>query len=134
MKKIVLTLFCVCGCMLCHANPISGKTARQVAYNYLTKKTNVTFEELNLVYSQHFPQSEDTAYFVYAVGHSSFVIVAGDDIAKPIWGYSTENGFSKDIPENVKGFLDDLVGELQVAKKQGVKSDSHTQQLWLQLT
>lgn len=103
MKKIVLTMFLVCVSALCLANPVSEKKAHQVAFNFLNKKTNTSYDEIKLVYSQRFPIGEDTAYYVYSSGNSSFVIVAGDDIAKPIWGYSFDNGFREKVPENVKG-------------------------------
>lgn len=103
MKKIILTIFSVCLSALCLANPVSEKEARQVAFNFLNKMTNTSFDELKLVYGQRFPIGEDTAYYVFSSGNSSFVIVAGDDIAKPIWGYSFDNGFREKVPENVKG-------------------------------
>ena len=134
MKKIVLTVFLVCVSALCLANPVSEKKAHQVAFNFLNKKANTPFDEIKLVYSQQFPGGEDTAYYVYSSGNSSFVIVAGDDIAKPIWGYSFDNGFSEKVPENVKGFLDDLVNELQAAREQGVRCDRNTQRSWTELT
>jgi len=133
MKKIVLSMLLVCVSALCLANPVSEKKAHQVAFNFLNKRANTSFNEMKLVHSQRFPSGEDTAYYVYSVGNSSFVIVAGDDIAKPIWGYSFDNGFSDKVPENVKGFLDDLVNELQAARKQGVRCDRNTQRSWTEL-
>ena len=120
--------------MLVLANPISGRKARQVAHNYISKKTEISIDNLKLVYSQQFPKSEDTAYFVFSECNSAFVIVAGDNISIPIWAYSVENGFGEEIPDNVKDFLDDLANELQAAREQGIKSDYATRQQWQQLT
>ena len=103
MKKIILTIFSVCLSALCLANPVSEKEARQAAFNFLSKTANTSFDEVKLVYSQRFPTGEDTAFYVYSVENSSFVIVAGDDIAKPIWGYSLDSEFREKVPENVKG-------------------------------
>ncbi|MBR3827982.1 MAG: Spi family protease inhibitor [Bacteroidales bacterium] len=104
MKKIVLTMFLVCVSALCLANPVSEKKAHQVAFNFLNKKTNTSYDEIKLVYSQRFPIGEDTAYYVYSSGNSSFVIVAGDDIAKPIWGIPLITDLEKKCQKTSKSY------------------------------
>jgi len=74
----------------------------------------------------------DVLYYVFNVGEKGFVIVAGDDIAKPVLGYSDTGTYD---PNNLSPgfvyFLDDcLAKEIEQAITQGITQDEKTKEQW----
>ena len=64
-------------------------------------------------------------------GGKGFVIVAGDDVVMPLLGYSTEWNFaSNPIPYNVKGWLEDMSGQINSLREAGVKPSPAVQKAW----
>ncbi|MBB3185885.1 thiol protease/hemagglutinin PrtT [Microbacter margulisiae] len=64
--------------------------------------------------------ADSTAYFyIYNVGgNQGFVIVAGDNVAKPVLGYSLQGSFATDhIPSNVQNWLNIYKTEIKAAQQ-----------------
>lgn len=58
-------------------------------------------------------RSAEAAFYVFSAGDDGFVIVAADDRAPDILGYSTTSAFDPDhIPVNVRSWLDEYVAQL----------------------
>lgn len=92
MKKLILficALF-VTGNFI-FAKPVLPNVAMKVAENFYKQTTHNEVNTIVLVYSAVDAKGVDL-YYVYNV-NSGFVIVAGDDAAHPVIGYSTEKGF-----------------------------------------
>ena len=76
------------------------------------------------------------AYYVYDnVSGPGFVIVAGDDGAMPVLGYSFENEFPQDdrLPANLRDWLHGMRESIQTARRDGLQPDVAVTQAWQDL-
>lgn len=129
-RCIVSTLICVFFALSSYASPISRQQASARALKFLNDKSasikngdvqqspaigNVA--ELSTAY-------ESDAYYVFNVGKDSgFVIVGGDDIAKPILGYADKGSFNANhIPDNMKAWLNTYAQQIKEAQRSGKTS------------
>lgn len=74
----------------------------------------------------------EPAYYVFDnAGGPGFVIVAGDDVAMPVLGYSFEYEFLKDsIPQNLKDWLNLLREQVNAARRDGTKTQEAVTRAW----
>lgn len=72
------------------------------------------------------------AYYVFDnTAGPGFVIVAGDDVAMPVLGYSFDSEFpSGTLPPNLQAWLDGLRETVNKARATGWKAESHVTQAW----
>lgn len=72
------------------------------------------------------------AYYVFDnTAGPGFVIVAGDDVAMPVLGYSFEHEFpSGDLPANLQSWLDGLRDEVNYARDNGLQAESSVSRAW----
>ncbi len=128
-RCIASTMICVFFALSSYADPISHQQASARALKFLNDKSasmsgdvqqspvigNVA--ELSTAY-------ESDAYYVFNVGNDSgFVIVGGDDIAKPILGYADKGSFDANrIPDNMKAWLDTYAQQIKEAQRSGKTS------------
>ena len=96
MKKniILLMALALLGTAL-HARPVSQETARQLGQSFVTANFEFTRQssDLHLVYKAVSDRGDD-CFYVFNVGETGFVIIAGDDNYRPIIGYSDEGVFN----------------------------------------
>ena len=71
-------------------------------------------------------------YFVFSgIDNTGFVIVAGDDVARPILGYSLDGKVENDmIPSNMQAWLDDMSEQIRYARSKGYRQAAETAQEW----
>ena len=117
------------------ASPIKKEDALIKAKQFFTEKkpNNLrSASDLNLIYSDtvnflnETVDSEFVTYYVFNAGENNgFVIISGDDAVKPILGYSDEGSFpTKDIPENIKDWLDFYSHEIQYIAANPILSEN----------
>ena len=139
MKQILLLFSLLLPGWLLAEN-IPEEQARQVATafwqsNPQTRGVAPVSWRLILQSEQIATRSTDTtpAYYVYdnAVG-LGFVIVAGDDVAMPILGYSFENEFPQTghLPANLQDWLNRLGEEIHAARRDGIQANAAVRQTW----
>lgn len=123
------------------AGNVSEDQARQIAVSFWQSApvTRGGIPSLQMVF-----HSEDLvtrssvqspAYYVFDnTGGPGFVIVAGDDVAMPVLGYSFEHEFSKDnLPANLKAWLEYMRDEVNEARRSGAKAESAVTRAWSQV-
>lgn len=123
------------------AGNVSEDQARQIAVSFWQSApvTRGGIPSLQMVF-----HSEDLvtrssvqspAYYVFDnTGGPGFVIVAGDDVAMPVLGYSFEHEFSKDnLPANLKAWLEYMRDEVNEARRSGAKAESVVTSAWSQV-
>lgn len=123
------------------AGNVSEDQARQIAVSFWQSApvTRGGIPSLQMVF-----HSEDLvtrssvqspAYYVFDnTGGPGFVIVAGDDVAMPVLGYSFEHEFSKDnLPANLKAWLEYMRDEVNKARRSGAKAESAVTRAWSQV-
>ncbi len=98
MKKHILTLLAlVLACLSMHANPVGQETARRLGQSFAASNFEFSRQssDLNLVYTA-FSDRGEACYYVFNIGDTGFVIIAGDDHYRPVIGYSEEGIFEPD--------------------------------------
>lgn len=98
MKKHILTLLAlVLACLSMHANPVGQETARRLGQSFAASNFEFSRQssDLNLVYTT-FSDRGEACYYVFNIGDTGFVIIAGDDHYRPVIGYSEEGIFDPD--------------------------------------
>lgn len=112
------------------ASPTSKEEALQKAQQFYAgnvKNGLRNAAELQLVYTDTGKDAQAPAgFFVFNAGNNEgFVIVSGDDIAKPILAYSDQGNFPKEkMPVNLQYWLDFYHKEMQaVMENKDAKSD-----------
>lgn len=98
MKKHILTLLAlVLACLSMHANPVGQETARRLGQSFAVSNFEFSRQssDLNLVYTA-FSDRGEACYYVFNIGDTGFVIIAGDDHYRPVIGYSEEGIFEPD--------------------------------------
>ena len=98
MKKHILTLLVlVLACLSMHANPVGQETARRLGQSFAASNFEFSRQssDLNLVYTA-FSDRGEACYYVFNIGDTGFVIIAGDDHYRPVIGYSEEGIFDPD--------------------------------------
>ncbi len=110
MKKRIFTLMaCVLfGTVMLQARPVSQETASRLARSFVTANFDFTrqSETLQLV-SVGYSDRGEACYYVFNVGTTGFVILAGDDCVRPVIGYSDEGIFDPfDMAPALADFLE----------------------------
>ena len=110
------------------AGNVTEQQARRVAVAFFQSAplTRVSESDLRLVRDSESSLTRSSgaapAYYVFDnVAGGGFVIVAGDDVASPVLGYSFTEEFPEGtLPPNVQGWLDGLREEINAARRDGV--------------
>lgn len=98
MKKHIITLVALALTSLAmQAGPVGQETARRLGQSFVSSQFEFTRQssDLSLVYTA-FSDRGDACYYVFNVGDTGFVIIAGDDHYRPVIGYSDEGTFNPD--------------------------------------
>ena len=103
MKRFLLLLSAlVLNVMALNANPVDQAFAQSVAQKFASVQMAVERAVPELVYT-----AQNETFYVFNVGDSGFVIIAGDDAHRPIIGYSNESSFdTSNIPPALAYYLD----------------------------
>jgi len=103
MKRIILSFIFVFTVIFSFGKPVEPLAARQVAQNFLGQQSGIDKnDEVTLAYTYQITSANGNiadAFFCYnAPNNMGWVIVAADDAAHPIIGYSTTGSFNMNNP------------------------------------
>lgn len=120
------------------AGNVTEQQARRVAVAFFQSAplTRVSESDLRLVRDSESSLTRSSgaapAYYVFDnVSGGGFVIVAGDDVASPVLGYSFTEEFPEGtLPPNVQGWLDGLREEINAARRDGVLPEEAVTRAW----
>ena len=91
---------------------------------------NVSKQAMQLVYTGTATDGSD-CYYVFSLQPRGFVIVAADERAEPILGYSYDNPFSLDgMPENGRYWLDQYGQQIKMAVDNGELPSTEIAERW----
>ncbi|MBN1448735.1 MAG: thiol protease/hemagglutinin PrtT [Bacteroidetes bacterium] len=114
-----------------HAAPVDRETARQAAEQWMLQ--NVRSEHSGFLTEEIFAFTRDevTTHYLVNLIPGGFVIVAGDDIAVPIWMYHTHGRYDgNSLPPSLAGMLDAIAEDLITALRHGEKQDTRVGDMW----
>lgn len=130
--KKVLTLLLMLISISLKANPVDMRTARKVAEKFINTNTKVPVRcanDLQLVTTYNISRG-DTAFYIFNTPNG-FVIVAANDCATPILGYSNEGQFDlNNIPIQLQDYLQNFVEQIQYGIDNHFEADKKTAQEW----
>ena len=132
IKKVFLSIAVMLTWVGIYANPVDSGRALEVAKTFWQKQVGVVETPRFLECGAEL--GLDGVYIFNLADGNGFVIVSGDDIAKPILGFSTETGFSaSQLPDHIRGWLEHYVEEIKVATRMGVAQSLKVQNAWAEL-
>ena len=96
-RKLPLLMALVIGGLMLQARPIDQQTAQKLVQSFVTANFEFTCQstDLSLVKTAYSDRGE-VCYYVFNVGETGFVILAGDDCVRPVIGYSDRGTFNPD--------------------------------------
>lgn len=131
MKKLILSIVVLVMCFAASAKRVSVDDARRVAVNFWNQTTKSECPQLVNV-SPIVGLTEQ--YLFVSVDNDGFVIVAADDIATPILGYSVNNGFAgESMPPHLEEWLMHYDKEIVSARNAGYQGDESSDSEWYRL-
>lgn len=106
MRKLFLSIVLTIACSMLWANPVTVKTAEQVAKNWYAH--NASSKVSNYEVSKTIAEKYNglTTFYTFIFKSGGFVIVSADDAARPILGYSTEGVFDGEFNPTAKSWLE----------------------------
>lgn len=123
MRNILFILCCFFSGLLL-ADNVTVEQAQSLAANFFraSTQTRSASPQLQLVWDGEDPSTRtsatEPAFYVFnRTDSKGFIIVAGDDVAMPVLGYSFENSFkTENMPANLKNWLLGLKGQINEAR------------------
>ena len=127
--------------MLCisiqlNAKKIEVKKAQLVAQNFVEQQFNsqTKGDEVILVYTAQSDKSKKSSviYYIFNVGkEQGFVIISGDDIARPVLGYATSGKFEiENMPPNFEAWMKEISNTISDAINRKISTNTQTSQEW----
>ena len=98
MKKYLLSVLAlILGIGMLHAGPVDVNRAKLVGQQFAQVTLQSRNADLELVYTASTERGA-TAFYVFNIGQTGFVVVSGDDFYRPIVGYSKTESFDLSVP------------------------------------
>lgn len=142
MKKTVMILMLLLPWLwTVSADNVSQQRAAEVASAFFRKAAGgispASVPSLRMVLSsKSLPRTSGAAepsFYVFDnASGPGFVIVAGDDAAMPVLGYSFENNFpeGRTLPPNLAGWLEGIGGVIEAARQSGAEPTEAVLEAW----
>ena len=114
------------------AIPVDLRTAREAGFRFMNANTRVQLRGVNDLQLVTTYRTDDgnSAFHVFNMSNG-FVIVAADDCATPILGYSDEGNFdANNIPVQMERYLQDYIEQIQYGKAHPAIEDELTPIQW----
>ena len=118
----LMVLMCLLAITTAWAEPINENQARNIAASFMANRSMLS---TNLKMAHKAPltatNSEKAAYYVFNANQGGYIIVAGDDRAPAVLGYSDKGTFdSQNVPEAMQYMLESYAAQI-TALTQGAK-------------
>jgi len=136
MKKLSLLFVLLAFAFNVSASKVELEKAVAVAQFLMEQKfdaNQIRGEELALAYAAQNPQSTEVpvAYYVFNVGETGFIIIAGNDVAYPILGYSTNGKYEHDnLPPNFQAWMEDIANAISGSVAKGILPTAEISEEW----
>ena len=117
-KNFTLFILMLAGIILCQAQTVSQDDARRKAVAFMEQMGMPNAQGARRAHAATIEETQAAPYYVFnATDNKGFVIVAGDERAGDILGYSTESTFDeKSLPEAAKAWLKGYEEQMEILK------------------
>lgn len=137
MRHLLFLSFCLFTCVL-YADSVSVEQAQALAANFfnVNAQTRSASPQIQLVWDGERVETRAAgtapAFYVFnRTDSNGFVIVAGDDVALPILGYSYTNNFVVDgMPGNIRNWMNGLREQINAAREENSIASAVTVEAW----
>lgn len=120
MKKLFLFSFFAFLSLAFYAKEIPQNIAQKVAKNFLYEQTGVSQNQIKMT-SEVISEKNNSYIYVFNVNGGGFVLVAADDLYKPIIAYSLKNNFkTKNMPDNIAWLISLYEKDIQYVEKNNI--------------
>lgn len=129
MKRQILMLLPLLLCLMLEAKPIPPQQAEQVAKNFGILKSGRALQPLLVDEAK---SSEGSLFYIFNLAsYNGFVIIAGDDAATPILGYSTELAFeTENLSPSFQKWMEWYKRQIREIREQNLQADSAIAAQW----
>lgn len=137
MRNILFILCCFFSGLVL-ADNVTVEQAKSVATNFFraSTQTRSASPQLQMVWdgedaSTRTATTEPAFYVFNRTDDKGFIIIAGDDIAMPVLGYSFEHPFkAENMPANLKAWLQGLRSQINEARSNHFTASATIEQAW----
>ena len=136
LKQTFLSLFLSMFCIYVSAKHVEVEKAVSVA-QYLIElqfDTQIKGDKLILAYTATNSKSSESPviYYVFNVeNEQGFVIISGDDIARPVLGYSVTGKYEcENLPPNFEAWMDDIFNAISEGIESKISYDDQILEEW----
>lgn len=138
MKRTFFLFFCLLLTISLYAEKVQVEQAQIVAADFFRANhpQQVSTTGLRMVWDGETAstraQGVDPSFYVFnSLDGKGFVIVAGDDVAMPVLGYSFKNGFEQtNMPDNLKYWMNFLRKQIDNARRTGKSRSAIVEKSW----
>lgn len=130
----------LCGLLvpgLLAAGPVSVERAQRLAAGFFGERmtSRAAAESIRLVWtgeeSATRSTATDPAFYVFDRAEGGFVVIAGDDIARPVLGYAAEGRFETEhMPANLRSWFAGLRIQIEGGRAAGVAATPAVRAAW----
>lgn len=131
MKKITCFFIAlILGVNLVSAKPVTASAAQKVAESFLKAHQLGKFYSIKLSHTENSVKGTPL-FYVFSLNDAGFIIIAADDAARPVIGYSTEDRF--EIPDersNIANWMNSRKQEIITIQEQNLAPSARTSAEW----
>lgn len=117
MKRTIIFVFALVSCMMAVAAPVDRKVAASVAERYFSEKS------VSLVL-------EEQSFYVFNNPDGGWAIISGDDCTVPVLAHGDGRFDVKDMPPNMKYWMDGIRKNIAVARQKGIAPSKDVKLKW----
>lgn len=136
-RRVLLSLLCALIAVNVCAERVSQDEAALVANHFMNPVSTGSAVKKAPVKRMVLKQAavNESQYYIYEnVNGEGWVMVAADDVVRPILAYSKTGRFRTDnMPKNVKGWLSNYERQINYAVANNIEANAQTQQEWMRL-
>ncbi len=134
IKKLLSTLLLTGTLLSVHSTPVDLNTAASVGGNFMKQRMQqfTTSTQVNTDIAEIIPLSS-TPSLAFAINfkNGGFVLISGDNAAKPVLGYSYEGSFNTtNIPDEVQAWMQVYYNKIQDIRENIIEATPEIQQEW----
>ena len=128
----LLSLLLLSCTLMCEAKVVTSTEAATVANSFLSKSMTLREHHHRLLAPSQQTAAASAYHLFTGTDGRGFVIVAGDDVARPVLGYSSDAPVSADgtLPPAMQELLDDLESQIRQAQEAGAKQTAEAARQW----
>jgi hypothetical protein len=93
--KTLLTLLICSWSFSVFTKEVDISTAKRVAINWFTERAEKTVSDIRITKIIEEKENEETIFYVMIFSEKGFVLIAADDIVKPVLGYSIKSNYAE---------------------------------------